>query len=441
MPYKVVKDGDKWCVHKENADKSIGALVPGGCHDTPEEARKHQAALYVNVEDAATSDAVVAPEDDDEDEDVNCDTCEEITKDEALVYASLPAPEFEAVDGELDLDVQGARRYARAVRFTNLAVAKAERNANGDVISVQNLGELAATITDMPVTDKHPGKATPHIIGVHTGGRVVEVKSPDPAEAGFYMLASGVWWSGRHPKVVAELVAGKRKPSIEAQSERTGCNVCGAWFDFPSQYCAHLSAFKSSLRAADNVSRLHQGMRAMGSAAVPNPAGTNTGFHNGRFYMVAEELPVSDEDSGNVEAGALPERTQANMQEDADMKTIEELSARIAELEAQVADVETKLEAKSAELVVAEAKTGEFANEKTLIIARAATLASTGMTADEIVALPIATWDEATFNLIAAGRKPRSEPKQGTTFVADTQDDKKTVTSAYSMFDSIEVKA
>lgn len=112
MPYKVVKDGDKWCVHKENADKSIGALVPGGCHDTPEEARKHQAALYVNVEDAATSDAVVAPEDDDEDEDVNCDTCEEITKDEALVYASLPAPEFEAVDGELDLDVQGARRYA-----------------------------------------------------------------------------------------------------------------------------------------------------------------------------------------------------------------------------------------------------------------------------------------------------------------------------------------
>lgn len=378
-------------------------------------------------------------EDEDEDDDVTGDACEEITKDEALVYASLPAPEFEAVDGELNLDVQGARRYARAVRFTNLAVAKAERNANGDLITVENLGELAATIADMPVTDKHPGKSTPHIIGVHTGGRVVEVKSPDPKEAGFYMLASGVWWSGRHPKVVAELVSGERKPSIEAQSERTGCNVCGAWFDFPAQYCAHLQAFKSSLRAAENVSRMHQGMRAMGSAAVPNPAGTNTGFHNGRFYMVAEELPVSEEDSGNVEAEVQPEHTQATKQEDAQM-ILEEAIARIAELEAQVADANAKLDAKSAELVIAEAKTGEFANEKTLIIARAATLANVGLTIDEIAELPISSWDEKTFNLIAAGRKPKTEPKQGTLVVADAKDEKPNA-SAYSMFDNIVVAA
>ena len=120
---------------------------------------------------------------------------------------------------------------------------------------------------------------------------------------------------------------------------------------------------------------------------------------------------------------------------------IEELVARIAELEAQVADANAKLETKSAELVAAVSQVEILTNEKPLIIARAATLASTGMAADEIVALPIATWDEATFNLIAAGRKPKSEPKQGTTFVADTQDDKKPVASAYSMFDTIEVKA
>lgn len=382
----------------------------------------------------------VPVEDDEEDEDVTGDACEEITKDEALVYASLPAPTFESEDGEVVADVHGARRYARAVKFTNLAIAKAERNANGDFISVENLGEIADTIAGMPVTDKHPGKSTPHIIGVHTAGRVVEVRSSDPKESGFYVLASGTWWSGRHPKVVSELVSGMRKPSIEAQSERTGCSVCGSWFDFPAQYCAHLNAFKSSLRAADNVSRLHKGMRAMGSAAVPNPAGTNMGFHDGRFYMVAEELPVSDEDSGNVEAGMLPERTQANMQEDADMKTIEELSARIAELEAQVADVEVKLEAKSAELVAAEAKTGEFANEKTLIIARAATLASTGMSSEEISALPISSWDEATFNLIAAGRKPKTEPKQGTVVVADAKD-APPAASAYAMFDGLTVEA
>lgn len=372
---------------------------------------------------------------DDEDEDVEC----EITKDEALVYASLPAPTFESEDGETIADVHGAQRHARAVKFTNLAIVKAERNANGDLITVENLGELAATIADMPVTDKHPGKSTPHIIGVHTGGRVVEVKSPDPKEAGFYMLASGVWWSGRHPKVVAELVSGERKPSIEAQSERTGCNVCGAWFDFPAQYCAHLQAFKSSLRAAENVSRMHQGMRAMGSAAVPNPAGTNTGFHNGRFYMVAEELPVSEEDSGNVEAGMLSERTQAKVQEDA-METLEkELRDRIAELEAQVADAAAKLEAKSAELVAETAKVAALTNEKPLIIARAATLASSGLTPDEIVALPIASWDEATFNLIAAGRKPKAETTQGTTVVADAKPEK--TASLFSMFDGLTVKA
>lgn len=381
---------------------------------------------------------------DDEDEEDKLDMLEEISKDEALIYASLPEPTFESIDGETALDVQGARRYARAVRFTNLAVAKAERNANGDVISVQNLGELAATIADMPVTDKHPGKATPHIIGVHTGGRVVEVKSPDAKEAGFYMLASGVWWSGRHPKVVSELVSGARKPSIEAQSERTGCNVCGAWFDFPSQYCSHLQAFKSSLRAADNVSRLHKNMRAMGSAAVPNPAGTNTGFHNGRFYMVAEELPVSEEDSGTVEAD-VQLHAQADSQEDAQMEILEkELRDRIAELEASLADAVAKLEAKSAELVAETAKLSAVTDEKPLIIARAAALASTGLSADEIVALPIATWDEATFNLIATRKPaPRSDTSQGAKIVADTGDAPvpPPAASAYALFDAVAVAA
>lgn len=377
-------------------------------------------------------------EDEEEDDGDPLEILEELTMDEALLYASLPTPTFEVEGEDHSADVYGAGRYARAVKFTNLAIVKAERNANGDLISIENLGEIADTIAGMPVTDKHPGKATPHIIGVHTAGRVVEVRSPDPKEAGFYVLASGTWWSGRHPKVVSELVSGMRKPSIEAQSERTGCNVCGAWFDYPSQYCAHLGAFKSSVRAADNVSRLHKGMKAMGSAAVPNPAGTNTGFHDGRFYMVAEELPVSEEDSGNVEAGAQS-RAQAKLQEDA-METLEkELRDRIAELEASLADAAAKLEAKSAELVAESAKVVALTNEKPLIIARAATLAGTGLSVEEITALPIATWDEATFNLIAAGRKPKAETTQGTTVVADAKPEK--TVSPFSIFDGLTVKA
>jgi len=45
MPYKIV---DK-CVHKLNDDGSVGATVPGGCHDTEDEAKAHMRALYANV--------------------------------------------------------------------------------------------------------------------------------------------------------------------------------------------------------------------------------------------------------------------------------------------------------------------------------------------------------------------------------------------------------
>jgi len=47
MPWKVYHENGKYCLHKHVGGEK-GALVPGGCHDTPEEARKHQAALYVS---------------------------------------------------------------------------------------------------------------------------------------------------------------------------------------------------------------------------------------------------------------------------------------------------------------------------------------------------------------------------------------------------------
>ncbi len=42
MPYKIVKQGDQWCVHKEADDKNMG------CHDTEAEAKAQMAALYAN---------------------------------------------------------------------------------------------------------------------------------------------------------------------------------------------------------------------------------------------------------------------------------------------------------------------------------------------------------------------------------------------------------
>lgn len=45
MPYKVVGK----CVHKLNADGSVGKIVPGGCHKSVGEAQAHKRALYANV--------------------------------------------------------------------------------------------------------------------------------------------------------------------------------------------------------------------------------------------------------------------------------------------------------------------------------------------------------------------------------------------------------
>src|SRR3990172_4613715 len=49
MPYHLMTKDGKTCVAKEGEDMPI----PGGCHDTEEEARKHMAALYANEPDAS----------------------------------------------------------------------------------------------------------------------------------------------------------------------------------------------------------------------------------------------------------------------------------------------------------------------------------------------------------------------------------------------------
>lgn len=50
MPYMIehMKDDDRWCVHKENADGSAGEKVK--CHPSEAEAKAHMKALYANME-------------------------------------------------------------------------------------------------------------------------------------------------------------------------------------------------------------------------------------------------------------------------------------------------------------------------------------------------------------------------------------------------------
>lgn len=49
MPWKVYREGDKFCVHKLNADDSRGRKM--GCHDSMSEARAQARALYANAKE------------------------------------------------------------------------------------------------------------------------------------------------------------------------------------------------------------------------------------------------------------------------------------------------------------------------------------------------------------------------------------------------------
>ena len=57
MPWKIFKEGDKYCVCKENADGSKGEQV--GCHPTEEAAREQQKALYVHAKEIYVEDEIV----------------------------------------------------------------------------------------------------------------------------------------------------------------------------------------------------------------------------------------------------------------------------------------------------------------------------------------------------------------------------------------------
>jgi len=51
MPWIIQKDGERYCVHKENQDGSAGERVK--CHPSEGDAKAHMRALYANVEEAA----------------------------------------------------------------------------------------------------------------------------------------------------------------------------------------------------------------------------------------------------------------------------------------------------------------------------------------------------------------------------------------------------
>lgn len=278
------------------------------------------------------------------DKDEELSTDEEVPAEIAMMFASLPEPAFvvEDEDGNTFPLEAGAmpKRYVRRILFENMTLATEERNKNGDVITGDNLRELAGTIAAMPISDRHPRRnSQPVVFGVFTSGKVATVQV-EGKEARRHLLASGYLWSGRHPTLVRQTITGERRASIEAHSQEEGCSVCGQWFSSSDDYCSHLSFITSGMTLPDNVSRLHRGLIAAGSAIVPNPAGGDVGFHDPRFFLSAdiktEETDMPD-DTQIVEA-AVPVAEAV-----VDNEIVSRLEAAKSDLEALVVASENKL--------------------------------------------------------------------------------------------------
>jgi hypothetical protein len=228
-------------------------------------------------------------------------------------------------------------------------------------------------------------------------------------------------WSGRHPSLVRQTIEGQRKPSIEAVGEQVGCSICGTWHNDETTYCGHLKA-RLMGGLGDNVSRLHRGLRAVGTALVPNPAGSNTGFHGGQFFLVAEEENYKETDMTEAEVKALQDALIA-----AEAKTVE-LQASVQSFEEKVAGLTADLEAAKVELDTKSAELDKAVGKHNIYTLRAPALIKAGV---EVDTLPITDWDEATYDAFVART---SQPKQSKQMVVADSDDAPKVKSWEQIF-------
>jgi hypothetical protein len=105
MPWIIVRQENKYCVHKEQPDKSAGDLIT--CHDTEEQAKQHLAALYANHEGKASVKAVgdgwevdvlIAPFGSEQNKDKDGEYFDATTKFHEDKYPSPPAVYYHGYD-------------------------------------------------------------------------------------------------------------------------------------------------------------------------------------------------------------------------------------------------------------------------------------------------------------------------------------------------------
>lgn len=219
-----------------------------------------------------------------------------------------------------------AENRAELLKAHDVVLARAERNANGDGITSDNINELASTLALKPLDLDHKQDK---VIGMFFNPRAKDNS----------LVADMLLYASRFPDACNEIQAGTRKPSIEAVSHQVKCSICDRWLDKPTDYCEHLMPLLMGSRLADNVTRYHRNMRATGGGAVLIPAGTDTTFGS-QFVTVAHVVgePVQEEKASENQEGQMSEvnveQIQAELEETKNALSAKQ--ARVEELEAEV---------------------------------------------------------------------------------------------------------
>ena len=224
MPYEIRKDGDKFCVVK----KIGGSVVK--CHDDEESAKKHLAALNINIESSIV---------------------------------------FEQVNAPLHIEIQASDEGDILV-FKNAILARAEVNGNRDEITKEGILELAASIAGRALDLEHRPK---EIVGMFTAGRVADENA---------LSVDGLIWADRWPLVSSGVQDGAYHLSVEADAQSATCSTCGGTFASSAEYCEHLISRKGS-----SAVRRVSGLKAKGGAVTKRPAASNPRFDQSSIYFVA----------------------------------------------------------------------------------------------------------------------------------------------------------
>jgi len=177
---------------------------------------------------------------------------------------------FEQTDGPIEFDLQAGEEGDILV-FRNAILARAEMNANRDVITPEGIQELAASIAGRPIDNEHDIEI---LVGSFTAGRVIDDNA---------LQVDGFIWADRWPEVAADVRAKKKGLSIEATAKRAVCSICGGEFQGSHDYCEHIISKRAKVK--HNATRTLHGLKAKGGATTLVPAATGATFNE--IYMVA----------------------------------------------------------------------------------------------------------------------------------------------------------